>query len=253
MRENECGSLRSQLLNLEPEWLVMNTESYGTRANMKQLLEFLPLIIFFIVYQMSGTTLSVGDSEYTFDGIYTATIALILTTILQVIIVKLVWGSVEKRLLGVAGAVIIFGGATVLLKDPVFIFWKPTVFNWALAGVSVVWHVMRGKCLFEDLLPDEIEMPKTVEVTAWFTPQIPLGHGPGEYAGLPGLILELNADRTTLLCSKIIMNPKDLPAIDTPVKGTVVTQDEFERIVKEKTQEMRDNWRNRSGRRGRGE
>lgn len=129
---------------------------------MKQLLEFLPLIIFFIVYQMSGTTLSVGNSEYTFDGIYTATIALILTTILQVIIVKLVWGSVEKRLLGVAGAVIIFGGATVLLKDPVFIFWKPTVFNWALAGVSIVWHVMRGKCLFEDLLPDEIEMPKHV-------------------------------------------------------------------------------------------
>ena len=147
---------------MEPEWLVMNTESYGTRANMKQLLEFLPLIIFFIVYQMSGTTLSVGDSEYTFDGIYTATIALILTTILQVIIVKLVWGSVEKRLLGVAGAVISFGGATVLLKDPVFIFWKPTVFNWALAGVSVVWHVMRGKCLFEDLLPDEIEMPKHI-------------------------------------------------------------------------------------------
>ncbi len=129
---------------------------------MKQLLEFLPLIIFFIVYQMSGTTLSVGNSEYTFDGIYTATIALILTTILQVIIVMLVWGSVEKRLLGVAGAVIIFGGATVLLKDPVFIFWKPTVFNWALAGVSVVWHVMRGKCLFEDLLPDEIEMPKHI-------------------------------------------------------------------------------------------
>ena len=36
---------------------------------------------------------------------------------------------------------------------------------------------------------DELEMPKTIEVTAWFTPQIPVGHGPGEYAGLPGLIL----------------------------------------------------------------
>lgn len=100
---------------------------------------------------------------------------------------------------------------------------------------------------------DEIELPNTIEVTAWFTPQIPVGHGPGEYAGLPGLILELNADRTTLLCSKIVMNPKDLPAISPPDKGTVVTQDEFETIVKEKTQEMRDNWRNRSGRRGRGE
>lgn len=100
---------------------------------------------------------------------------------------------------------------------------------------------------------EEIELPKTIEVTAWFTPQIPVGHGPGEYAGLPGLILELNADRTTLLCSKIVMNTKDLPAITPPDKGTVVTQEEFEAIVKEKTQEMRDNWRNRSGRRGRGE
>jgi len=49
------------------------------------------------------------------------------------------------------------------------------------------------------------------------------------------------------------MNPKDLPSIEAPSKGTVVTQDEFEGIVKEKTQEMRDNWRNRSGRRGRGD
>lgn len=138
----------------------MNTESYGTRANMKQLLEFLPLIIFVVVYQMSGTTLSLGSSEYTFDGIYTATIALMLATVLQVLIVKLVWGLVEKRLLGVAGAVIVFGGATVLLRDPVFIFWKPTVFNWALAGIHVVWHVVLGKCFFQELLPDEIEMPK---------------------------------------------------------------------------------------------
>ena len=138
----------------------MNTESYGTRANMKQLLEFLPLIIFVVVYQMSGTTLSLGSSEYTFDGIYTATIALMLTTVLQVLIVKLVWGLVEKRLLGVAGAVIVFGGATVLLRDPVFIFWKPTVFNWALAGIHIVWHVVLGKCFFQELLPDEIEMPK---------------------------------------------------------------------------------------------
>jgi len=108
---------------------------------MKQLLEFLPLIIFVIVYQMSGTTLSLIGSEYTFDGIYTATIALILATVLQVLIARLLWGSVEKRLLGIAGAVIVFGGATVLLRDPVFIFWKPTLVNWALAGVYVVWHL----------------------------------------------------------------------------------------------------------------
>ena len=99
----------------------------------------------------------------------------------------------------------------------------------------------------------EIEIPKEMLVTAWYTPQIPVKNGPGEYTGLPRLILELNFYRTTILCSKIVMNPKDLPVIEAPSKGAVVTQDEFEVIVKEKTQEMRDNWRNRSGRRGRGE
>jgi intracellular septation protein len=137
----------------------MNTEPNGNRADMKQLLEFLPLVIFVIVYQMSGTTVAFAGNEYTFDGIYTATIALIGATLSQVILVKMIWGSVEKRLLGVAGAVVVFGGATVLLRDPLFILWKPTVFNWALAGVYVLWHTVRGKCFFQELLPDEVDMP----------------------------------------------------------------------------------------------
>ena len=126
---------------------------------MKQLLEFLPLVIFFLVYQFSGTTVSVGDMDYTFDGIYTATQALIAATLLQVVIVRLVWGSVEKRLLGVAAAVTLMGGATVLLRDPLFILWKPTVFNWGLALLYVVWHVVRQRSFFQELLPDEFAMP----------------------------------------------------------------------------------------------
>ncbi len=127
---------------------------------MKQALEFFPLVIFFVVFQLSGKTVSIGEYVYTFDSIYSATIALVVATLLQVVIVKLVWGKVEKRLLGVAAAVTLFGGATVALRDPVFIFWKPTVFNWALAGVYVVWHFVRKRCFFQELLPDEIEMPQ---------------------------------------------------------------------------------------------
>ncbi|MAN59235.1 MAG: ribonuclease Z [Flavobacteriaceae bacterium] len=97
---------------------------------------------------------------------------------------------------------------------------------------------------------DEIEVPKEVIVTAWFTPQIPVGNGPGEYAGLPGLILELNAYRTTILCSKIILNPSDAETIEPPKKGDKVTRAEFNALVKEKMEEMRENFRGRGGRRG---
>ena len=127
---------------------------------MKQALEFFPLIVFFAVFQLSGKTITIDEYAYTFDGIYSATIALVIATLIQVIIVKIVWGKVEKRLLGVAAAVTLFGGATVALRDPVFIFWKPTVFNWALAGIYVVWHFVRKRCFFQELLPDEIEMPQ---------------------------------------------------------------------------------------------
>jgi GLPGLI family protein len=99
---------------------------------------------------------------------------------------------------------------------------------------------------------DMIEIPEEIEVTAWFTPQIPVSNGPGEYAGLPGLILELNVYRTTLLCSKIVMNPKDSEKIEPPKKGKEVTREEYIKIVKEKTDEIRENFRGRGGNGGGG-
>lgn len=99
---------------------------------------------------------------------------------------------------------------------------------------------------------DEIEIPKEVMVTAWFTPQIPIQNGPGEYAGLPGLILELNVDRTTILCSKIVLSTQGNETIEAPNKGTEVTREAYNQIVKEKTEEMRENFRSSGGRRGGG-
>ena len=101
----------------------------------------------------------------------------------------------------------------------------------------------------EENLIDQIEVPKEILVTAWYTPQIPIGNGPGEYAGLPGLILELNFYRTTILCSKIVMNPKESDEIKAPTKGKEVSREEYNKIVKEKTDELRGNFR-RGGSRG---
>ena len=84
----------------------------------------------------------------------------------------------------------------------------------------------------------EIEPPKTQIVTAWYTPQIPINQGPGEYWGLPGLILEVSAGRTVILCSKIVMNPDEKETIKKPSKGKEVTQKEYADIVKKKMEEM---------------
>lgn len=86
----------------------------------------------------------------------------------------------------------------------------------------------------------EVEVHMT-EVEAWYTPQIPVGHGPSEFWGLPGLILEVSAGNTTLLCSKIVMNPKEKIKIEAPDKGKEITKSAYKETITDKMQEMRNN------------
>jgi len=84
------------------------------------------------------------------------------------------------------------------------------------------------------------EIPMT-EVEAWYTLQVPVSHGPSEYWGLPGLILEVSAGNTTMLCSKIVMNPKTKLKIEAPDKGKEITKSEYRETVQGKMIEMRNN------------
>ena len=102
---------------------------------------------------------------------------------------------------------------------------------------------------------DEDKTPEMedVIVTAWYAMDIPVGHGPGDYWGLPGLILEISDGNTQILCTKIVMNPKEKAVIAAPTKGKVVTQEEYEVIREEKMKEMQErmgNERQKSGNRG---
>ena len=96
------------------------------------------------------------------------------------------------------------------------------------------------------------EEKRTLIVTAWYTPQIPVSAGPAEYWGLPGLILELNAGRTTMLCTEIVINPDESIEIKVPKKGEEVSREEYTKIIKEKAEEMRERFRNRRRGGGRG-
>lgn len=96
------------------------------------------------------------------------------------------------------------------------------------------------------------EEPKTEEIVAWYTPMIPAGHGPDEFGGLPGLILELNTSNMTILCTKVVLNPKDSPTIEPPEKGKEVNREEYAQILEEKAKEMSERFGsgNRRGRQG---
>jgi len=124
------------------------------------------------------------------------------------------------------------------------------------------WRSMRRKPKYKEVkegetqkdstatsVSEDIEIPKQIEVTAWYTPQIPVSHGPGDFWGLPGLILEVNTDKTTILCSKIIMNPQEKVQIKAPEKGDVVSRQKYNETVKKKMEEMRSMYGGRRNKR----
>lgn len=83
-----------------------------------------------------------------------------------------------------------------------------------------------------------LEEPEPVTLIAWFSTDIPVMHGPFEYGGLPGLILELNDGSLTILCSKVSISQKKADLIKFPEKKKVISTKEFERIAEEKLKEL---------------
>jgi GLPGLI family protein len=110
-----------------------------------------------------------------------------------------------------------------------------------LLWYSFSWSRMRKP---EDATESDEVSETQVEVTqveAWYTPQIPVRHGPSDYWGLPGLILEVSAGDTTMLCTKIVLNPNEKTEIKAPRKGDVLAKAEYQDLIQNKMLEFRNN------------
>jgi len=115
---------------------------------MKFLYDFFPIVLFFIAYK-------------TYD-IYVATAVIIVASSLQVGYSWMRHRKVEKMHLITLVIVVVFGGLTLILKDPLFIKWKPTVVNW-LFGVGFLGSQFIGaKTLVERMMSTQVDLPSPV-------------------------------------------------------------------------------------------
>ncbi len=129
---------------------------------MKQLAEFIPIALFFIVYQFKGQTIELGAWTHTLDGIFSATAVLMIATGAQVIISFALTRQVEKRQLWLLLAVFVFGGATLFFRNQMFIQWKPTIFNWVLAVAFGLSQFIGEKNLMQRTLGSQLQLPHRV-------------------------------------------------------------------------------------------
>ncbi len=109
------------------------------------------------------------------------------------------------------------------------------------AASTFAWKLTGEQTTIQDhLCQQAIYKDSSRTVEAWFSPQIPVSTGPDSYGQLPGLILEVNINEgeRVVTATKISLEALPEDAIKAPKKGKSVSNEEFEKILKEKTKEM---------------
>lgn len=115
---------------------------------MRLLFDFLPIAAFFVVYK--------------FYGLYVATAAAILISLVQVISYWVKHRSLPSIQLISLILILLFGGSTLLFHNELFIKWKPTVLYWLLAFIALISHYVGKKPLIQHLLETNITLPNSV-------------------------------------------------------------------------------------------
>lgn len=86
------------------------------------------------------------------------------------------------------------------------------------------------------------EVPDTANITAWFTPAIPVATGPEIQGQLPGLILAMDINNGRTVYKAIELSPKaDVASIKEPKSGKKITQQEFREEQNKLMQDMQRN------------
>jgi len=115
---------------------------------MKLLLDFFPIILFFVAYKLAD--------------VYVATGVAIAATVVQIAWFRFSNGKVEPMQWLSLAIIVIFGGATIYAHDEAFIKWKPSVLYWAMAAVLAAGQLFFRKNLIKSIMGAQLELPDAV-------------------------------------------------------------------------------------------
>lgn len=115
---------------------------------MKQFLDFIPIIVFFVAYYVTGRDLLL------------ATAILIAAQTLQMGVLYTLHRRLDRQMKIQFWVVLVLGGLTLAFRDGMFIQWKPTLVNWLLAAAVVGSQFLGERNLLERMLGEQLELPR---------------------------------------------------------------------------------------------
>ena len=122
---------------------------------MKFLLDFGPIILFFIVYK--------------YYGLYAAIYAMIASTLAQIMYTRYTTGQFVTSQVLTFALLVVFGGISIVLRDPAFVMWKVSVLYVIFAAVLIGSIYVGNKTLLERMMGKELQLPRATWINlTWF-------------------------------------------------------------------------------------
>lgn len=131
-------------------------------ATVKQLIDFIPLLLFFIVYKTEPRTLDLAGHSVAFGGIFSATAFLIGSSLVVYGLLFIRQRRLEKSQWLTLLACLLFGGMTLAFHSETFLKWKAPVVNWLFALAFLGSHFIGDRVLIQRIMGHALNLPAAV-------------------------------------------------------------------------------------------
>ncbi|HXQ99988.1 MAG TPA: septation protein A [Pseudomonas sp.] len=131
---------------------------------MKQFIDFIPLILFFIVYKISPQAVDILGHSFMVGGIFSATAMLIASSIVVYGILFIRQGKLEKSQWLTLIACLVFGSLTLAFHSETFLKWKAPVVNWVFALIFAGSHFIGDRLLIQRIMGHALTLPQAIWV-----------------------------------------------------------------------------------------
>lgn len=139
-------------------------------APMKFLFDIFPVVLFFGVFKVAEyfpndalalATRLLGDGVTPSTApVFLATVTAIISTILQIVLMRIRGMKIEPMLWLSLAVIVLFGSLTLWLKNEMFIKWKPTILYWIFAGI-LGWGTFKGRNFMRVVMKGSFEMSES--------------------------------------------------------------------------------------------
>ena len=131
-------------------------------ATVKQFIDFIPLLLFFIVYKLDPRTVDFAGHSLTVGGIYSATAVLIISSLVVYGALFISQRKLEKSQWLTLIACLVFGSLTLAFHSETFLKWKAPVVNWLFALAFIGSHFIGDRLLIKRIMGHAINLPELI-------------------------------------------------------------------------------------------